>query len=73
MAASKLLSKSTLVIPCVIPQEGKNPRIQNKSFDNVKHDATVDNVLAVANAIVAVISVSTAPAELRETYRLVQG
>lgn len=74
MAVTKTLESLSLTIEI---QKGVDkagdPTYTNKTFANVKSDASLDNVYAVADAIKAVLSAQTRSYFLNESSSLVQG
>lgn len=74
MAVTKTLKSLSLTIEI---QKGVDkagdPTYTNKTFANVKSDATLDNVYAVADTIKGVLSTKTKSYFLNESSSLVQG
>lgn len=74
MAVTKTLESLSLTIEI---QKGVDkagdPLYTNKTFANVKSDASLDNVYAVADAIKCVLSAQTRSYFINESSSLVQG
>ncbi|MGL5152216.1 MAG: DUF1659 domain-containing protein [Clostridium sp.] len=74
MAVTKNLINRSLVLETRSGQDaGGNPVYRKKSFQNVKTDATPDNILDVADGIRAVLGVETRAASIAETHLLIRG
>ncbi|MGL5153161.1 MAG: DUF1659 domain-containing protein [Clostridium sp.] len=73
MAVNKNLVSRSLVIEAKTGLDnGGNPVYRKKSFQNVKTNATPENILDVADGIRAVLGVETRAASIAETHLLVR-
>ncbi|MGL5149799.1 MAG: DUF1659 domain-containing protein [Clostridium sp.] len=74
MAVSKNLISRALVLEAKTGVDGGgNPVYRKKSFQNVKTDATPDNILDVADGIRGILGVETRAASISENHLLIRG
>ena len=74
MATSKVLTKTTLTIEVENGADlDGNPKYKKKNFSSINEEATLDGLLAVAEAIKLVLNVNAGNSYINETSRLQAG
>lgn len=73
MAVRKIAATTSMQIEVASGLDSSgNPVYRKKSFSNVKTDADLENVLAVANSIIGVLDADTRNVLIAESSKLVQ-
>lgn len=71
MATSKVLETTTLSIEVEVNMDKDgNPIYQKKNFSNIRGNATIENIVAAANAISNVLSKNTGEYYLNEVSKI---